>query len=210
MAKRPPILAWDNRPSVLRYRDWTTGRFVSRTAVNAKIRDIINIGEENVKLLTQQLIRMEITPAQWQAAMVDEIKQLHASATMAAVGGEDQATLQYWREAKQRLADQLQRLNNFAAQLEDGSQPLTGQVINRARMYARAARATYENLRHELFQQNGYLWESWQLGDAEHCDGCIEQAGKGWVEIGNLPEIGSQDCLTNCQCSIEYSMEREE
>jgi hypothetical protein len=42
------------------------------------------------------------------------------------------------------------------------------------------------------------------LGVADHCPGCLEQAGLGWQPIGTLDEIGTEECGNNCRCEYEY------
>jgi len=47
----------------------------------------------------------------------------------------------------------------------------------------------------------------WVLGAAEHCPDCLDLAGRGWMPIEELEQVpgdGNTQCLTNCQCSLDY------
>lgn len=37
-----------------------------------------------------------------------------------------------------------------------------------------------------------------------NCNGCEAQAMRGWVAIGELPEIGSQECRMGCHCGKRH------
>lgn len=50
----------------------------------------------------------------------------------------------------------------------------------------------------------GYVEERSVLGIADHCDGCLAEAGKGWRPIGTLLPIGGRDCKARCRCHFEY------
>jgi len=52
----------------------------------------------------------------------------------------------------------------------------------------------------------GYVEERSVLGIADHCDGCLAEAGKGWRPIGTLLPIGGRDCKARCRCHFEYRM----
>lgn len=84
--------------------------------------------------------------------------------------------------------------------------PMTpGRFIARAESYGACvwgyaqeiARATY--VRNQVFDQ-----ERLELGDAEHCPGCLEDSAKGFVPIGSLRSIGDRQCRTNCYCRMVY------
>jgi hypothetical protein len=59
------------------------------------------------------------------------------------------------------------------------------------------ARASYSRAR--VFDQ-----EHLELGEAEHCDECLEDSAMGFVPIGSLRSIGDRLCLTNCHCRLVY------
>jgi hypothetical protein len=84
--------------------------------------------------------------------------------------------------------------------------PMTpGQFIARAESYGAAvwgnaqeiARATYA--REAIFDQ-----EHLELGDAEHCQDCLDDSARGFVSIGSLRNIGDRQCRTNCACRMVY------
>ena len=40
--------------------------------------------------------------------------------------------------------------------------------------------------------------------DADHCEECFQEAGKGWQPIGTLVPVGDRTCRANDQCEFEY------
>lgn len=86
---------------------------------------------------------------------------------------------------------------------------ITGQIVARAKLYAQAARGTYEAVRGRAAAMVGYNEERRVLAAAEHCarsggtPGCPELAGR-WAPIGTLPRIGAATCRSHCRCRFEY------
>lgn len=205
-----PTFAWDDRAN--RYRDALSGRFVSGRAVQEWTNLVINAGEDRVARLTGALYNGNINIREWQSAMVQEIRTLHKAAAKAAVGGDAQMNAHYWGEVGSELKKQYRALENFANQIiqhvADGTPYTQKQLLARARMYERAAHDMFEKLKREMFIAHGWQLERRILGQAEHCDECVEEAGKGWQPIGTLLEIGDTQCMTNCMCHFEYQRER--
>lgn len=86
---------------------------------------------------------------------------------------------------------------------------IAGRLVARAKLYAQAARGTYEAVRGRAAQLVGYTEERRVLAAAEHCarsagtPGCPELAGR-WAPIGTLPRIGAATCRSHCRCRFEY------
>ena len=197
-----PDYTWDTR--ALRYREAASGRFVSQKAITGALNKVITASQGNVEGITQALMDGNITVAEWQTAMAREIKIMHTASTAAAKGGWAQMAQADWGKTGSLIKRQYEYLNSFAADIASGKQPLNGRVMQRARLYAQASRGSYEEMRRREFSNHGYIEERRVLTAAEHCNGCIEQAKRGWQPIGTLDPIGAEECRTNCQCEFEY------
>lgn len=195
-----------------RYMDLTTGRFVSFADVNAALELQVINSEMNIAAVTEQLRAGTINLAEWQLAMEQEIKVIHTASAASARGGWAQMTQADWGWVGQRVRVQYQYLNNFAAQIANGQQPLNGRALQRAKMYAQAGRSTFQEMRRRYTRiYKGAVTEARVLTpNAEHCEGgdnrpgCIELANMGRVPVGTLPPIGAAQCLTFCQCTFRF------
>lgn len=187
-----------------RYRNKSTGRFVGLKAVRNAIDKTIEKSSKSISDLSQQLKKGEISLADWQRAMVQEIKSSHLASTTAGKGGWHQMTASDYGRAGGRIRGQLWYLRRFAKEIEEGKQKLDGTFLRRARMYIEAARETYHlQLRTEM-EAAGMSKERNVLGIADHCDDCKGETAKGWVSIGELSIPGTRQCFKNCKCRLEY------
>ena len=100
----------------------------------------------------------------------------------------------------------LDRFTNDLREKAKRGEPMSPKDIRRAGMYADSARSTAEqSLRSFISEEFGDLSEeSRELGVAEHCDGCVEEAAKGWQPIGTLKPIGSLECGNHCHCKFVF------
>jgi hypothetical protein len=199
-----PDYGWN--PFANRYVNLDTGRFVSSTAVRNALEDVMEVSAINMNTLSQQLVNGEVSLADWQRGMMQQVKLSHTAAAASANGGFAQMTQSDWGFAGSLIRKQYDYLNNFAGQIANGEQGLNGQVIVRADLYGQAARGTFEAQRQRLEVSNGMEEERriLEIKDGANCEGCIEQAELGWQPIGTLDPIGAEECLTNCRCEFEY------
>lgn len=159
----------------------------------------------NLEQLAQQLINGEITVAQWQTAMREFIRVIHREAAGIAMGGMQNVTQSQWGYVGSLVKKQYAYLDNFANDILSNPQAwLNGRLLVRMNLYERAAWGTFEQLIKRQMKAMGYDEERRVLGTADHCKGCLEQAGRGWQPIGSLDEIGAEECVTNCHCIFEY------
>ena len=188
-----------------RYIDLSTGRFVSSSVVRDELELAMQSSKDSMKLISQQLIDGNLSLPEWQLQMMDNIKLAHLNAAMSANGGWAQMSQSDWGFTGAKIKEQYKFLNNYANQIYTGEQSLNGQILVRSNMYGDAARSTFEamRLRYQLFENN-MTEERRVLGQADHCPGCLEQAALGWQPIGELDEIGEEECLTNCHCTKQY------
>ena len=162
-----------------------------------------------------------LNPAQFQAQMRDMVKELHVRMAVFGNDGErDGLTQRDWGIVGRECRNQYAYLNGFAQDVIQRQQlaeagainPQTGEpytmysaayLENRAKLYAKAARATYERIRTEHSGENGDEL-IWTLSPAEHCATCLERDGTvaRRDSIPFWPGIGT-DCQVNCRCSWE-------
>ena len=195
--------AWNETAG--RYIDLTTGRFVPFSDVRDALESVIDAAGENIHTLTQSLLDGQISLADWQLGMLEQIKIEHTAAAAAANGGWAQMSQADWGAAGRIIRDQYAFLDNFAQQIASGDQLLNGTALVRADLYASAARGTFEQMRRRYEKiSNGMQEERRVLGEADHCPGCLDQASMGWQPIGTLDPIGAEECVTHCHCTFKF------
>jgi len=101
---------------------------------------------------------------------------------------------------------QVQFLDQRAAAIIDGSQPLDGTLPARAAQYGSAAWGIAEDTKRVRMAAMGMLWEYSELElEAHHCDECLTENERGWQPIGTLVPIGERECKSGCRCWFRYS-----
>lgn len=155
--------------------------------------------------LARRLIAREISIAQWQIEMREFIRTIHREAALVAAGGVENMTPATWGYLGYLVKQQYQFLDGFAADIMNNPQAwLNGRLLVRMQLYKQAEWATFEAMLRFMKRQEGWTEERRRLGVADHCPGCLEQAGQGWQPINTLAPIGSQQCTTNCHCVFLY------
>jgi len=154
--------------------------------------------------MTERLISGEMNLADWQAAMAREVKYINSVGAFLADGGPENLGVDAASILREQLTSELKYLDNFANQLADGKAPLNRRSVNRAKMYSKAGRSTYERVRRNVAGRYNFDEERRYLGAADHCDCCIIEADRGWQPIGSLIPIGACTCGPNCQCIVVY------
>lgn len=137
--------------------------------------------------------------------MREEIKRTQIASEMLARGGRAQMTAADFGRVGQRVREQYRFLRDFARQLRDGSIRTDGTFLNRAKMYAAAARVAFEESVGDLLANLGYRVEWNVLHPAEHCGVCVSETARGQVPIGSLIPIGQRTCRGNDKCEIRYA-----
>jgi len=188
-----------------RYVDFETGHFVPFSKVRDALEDVMDASAIRMNILTEQLVNGEISLANWQTCMMENIKLAHTAATASANGGWAQVSQSDWGAAGQMIRAQYDYLEKFAGQIASGEQALDGRALVRADLYGDAPRGTFEEIR-QRYQENVLGMDEGRrvLGQADHCDDCLDYAAEGWIPIDDVPAIGDSVCLTRCHCTIEY------
>lgn len=192
-----------NAGSTGRYVNRATGRYVSELTVRADLDQYIANKATRFDALANQLRNREISLADWQLQMRNEMRTAHNAAAMVAKGGKAQMTQADWGRTGRELRSQYEYLDKWAADIASGKAPMDGRLAQRAKLYGNAARGTYEQERRAVAADKGNDEEMRILHAKESCKGCIAIAGY-WAPIGTLPKIGSQECSSNDMCTFEY------
>ncbi len=192
-----------NAGSTGRYVNRATGRYASELSVRADLDTYIANKNAGLDALANQLRNREISLADWQLQMRNEMRNMHNAAAMVAKGGREQMTHADWGRTGRELRFQYGKLDDWAAQIASGEAPMDGRLAQRAKLYGNAARGTYEQERRAMAADKGNDEEMRILHAKESCKGCIAIAGY-WAPIGTLPKLGSQECASNDQCTFEY------
>lgn len=193
---------WDEQTG--RYRHGRSGRFVSRGQARALYDRYTDGVSAAMADATARLAEGRLSLADWERTMRRQIRDAHATAYAMARGGWARMTPSDWGRVGAAVREQYRFLSAFAEGIRSGAVPLKRALVPRARMYAEAARRTHFETERVLMAARGYVEERSVLDIADHCDGCLTEAGKGWRPIGTLLPIGARDCLSRCRCRFEY------
>lgn len=197
-----PGIHWDENAA--RYTDAVTGRFIARSAVRGELDQALDTSAANVQTLTERLRTGGLSVSQWQVAMAREVKSVHTASAALAKGGWAQMTPADWGRTGQKIKTQYTFLGKFAGEVSSGQQRLDGTLGRRAELYSQAGRNTYHAVEQREQARRGMTEERNLLAVSDHCPGCLDADAMGWVPIGELPEVGSRDCLSRCKCEIAY------
>src|SRR5437868_5542047 len=183
-----------------RYRDPETGRFVSKETVRRAAMD----AEERFKAeASKHASRLEtgaISAAVFTTAMALLVKSNLVVMSAIGKGGWRQMSRSDWGSVGAAVKREYGYLRKFAGQLDRLSAP---QINARARMYANAGYVAFSGFLTRTFAVGAYTQARRTLHAAESCSGCESFAGE-WMPIGELPEIGTQECGSRCKCSVDY------
>lgn len=202
MTQHPSQYAYD--PKSLRYRDNTSGKFVSSKQVRASVDQLADAESQTLRAFAQQMLDGDINFAEWQIRSLDTIKRLNVAMALAANGGIDATSASDLGYIGSLVKKQYEYFRGLVADIRKGTQALGGTLLARMGLYGQAGRATY----HDVLQRNakdaGLTEAKRLLGVADHCTGCVSEAAKGWVPIDESAPIGSMECLTNCRCDQQF------
>lgn len=186
-----------------RYID-PAGRMVSSAKVRAELDRALASAERSMAAISQAFSSGQISLSTWRLEMRRLVRNVHLYSAAAAQGGWAQMTQQAYGRVGGLIRFHYSRLNRFAMQLAKGL-PID---LNRVRLYAQAARDTYEWVRGVEMERRGYDEEKNVMDrTADHCigaDSCEEQTDKGWVKRGMLLPVGRRRCTVKCRCRLVY------
>lgn len=171
------------------------------------IEKVIDDTKLRLAVLGQRRAEGTMPTLDWRIAVQNELKRAHIAAALVAHGGVNNLDPSTRGFVGSRLRTQYDFLSRLA--LDTGPGNFDGRAMTRLAMYASAAHNTYEAIRRRDAQTRGQAFERNLIDPAAaHCGECVDLTGRGWVPVGTLPEPGSRTCLTNCRCSLEYSVDQ--
>ena len=197
-----PQYLWNEKAA--QYSDRKTGRFVSRQVIRGQLDKVIDASSQAMKAVSQQLRDGDISLAEWQTAMMQQIKTTHLAGAAMQRGGWQQMTQADFGRVGQIVRKEYGFLRDFAEQIASGEQRLDGTLGRRAGQYGQQGRPTYYQFWDTTAATRGFDEERSILNPAEHCNDCIDQAAKGFQKIGKMIPIGQRQCRSNDRCDKEY------
>jgi HK97 family phage portal protein len=185
------------------------GKFVPLEAVRGAVEETLDGIRGDMRALGAGLESGSVSIPEFQLGMQKLVKQAHLSALAAARGGWDRLTPADYAKVGPTLRDEYKHLNRAVSAVASGDRSVKS-LLGNLDMWAADAGDTFDNATHAMRAEVGHKWERWVLGAAEHCEGCIEQAGRGVVRYGSLPAKGSQPCGSRCHCRKQTARRRKE
>lgn len=195
----------------MRFRDLTTGRWISEREVRDAVDRVADLASRRMGDIAARYRTGQIDTAAWITESQRVIKDSQIASALAAYGGRQQMTPQTWGATGAEIKRQYLYLNRMADDVLSGRQPMNGRLDARARQYGQSARATYENSRRRVANAAPALYfERNHLHASESCDQCRSQSARGPVPIGSLVPVGQRSCRSSCRCTISYSQSMSE
>jgi hypothetical protein len=187
-------------------------------------RNIVGSIRVLMREATDQMRLRVMTVADWHAYMLALVEVLHKLAALAATGDAFEAVPDAERDLERTIAHEAGYLAVFRQHVDQameqnsvadgamgtalaaaaGLAVAAARWVTRAGSYADAGLITFERHRYYLMVATGFTDARRVLNEAEHCDGCLREASKGWVPIGQLVPLGYEQCGQWCKCDVEY------
>ncbi len=128
-----------------------------------------------------------------------------------AISGPDSAAMDHpvVQEAiEAQVAEQLDYLDAFHAEILEESKPLDGTFVSRAELYGGAAWAASQQIQRGVAKKTGIFnfesREHFGVDDNDLCGDCTREIKKGIVPIGTLRVIGDSTCKGMCHCAFNF------
>jgi hypothetical protein len=188
-----------------RYRDQSSGRFVSRRDVLDLLDRQITGAERRLSDLTTAMHEGRIAPGVWAEQMRTEVRRLHSQNAAVGMGGWDRMDARAWGRIGGNLRSDYQRIVQLAHDIVDGKATLP-QALARVHGYVGSARVEFWAAERQNMQpaEGMILIERRRLGVAEHCEDCISFYDSGWQNQEVLPVPGERSrCRSNCRCGLD-------
>ena len=201
-------MAYAFDPKSGRYRDTTTGRWLSRDDVidmaGKSLAASANAADELAALVSSGAL----TPADFGLLARTEIKNEYITQYLLGIGGREQMTPSDWGSLGRMLRDQYHPyLDGFLQDIADGKLS-QAQIEARLRLYTDSAHQAYERAAQKSAVKAGFTEVFWMVdASVENCEVCLAHQADGWQPIADLaerPADGNSPCLSNCACVLLY------
>lgn len=197
-----PEYLWNEK--ALQYTNISTGRFVPRSEITDQLFKVTKRSSDVMRIISQQLRDGNISLADWQMAMMQEIKTTHLAGAAMQRGGWQQMTQADFGRVGQIVRREYGFLHDLANGIESGEIKLDGRILLRASQYGQAGRETNIKFWDLEADKRGFDQERSVLNPAEHCKECVDEDAKGWQPIGQMIPIGRRICRANDKCDKWY------
>lgn len=167
------------------------------------VGSLTNATTDEMMRLVNDVYRGRITVGQFEVSFAATIKDGHLASGMYGAAGRDNVTQAMWGEMGSRIKAEYQYLHDFATGIADGSIS-EAEALRRAGMYGNDINGSYADTRRAVAIDEGFTEERRVPTSAKPCQGCADEAAKGWQPIGTLKEIGETQCGSNCGCDFEF------
>ena len=168
-------MAWQWDARTKRYRDTTSGRYLSPAKMTVLRDRFLDAQGEKARGAAARLATGTRTVTEWQQDLRKCVKQTFVDQYVLARGGRRQMTPRDWGALGQMLREQYGYLNGFAAEVASGA--LTqAQIASRGELYLNSSRQAFEK----------------------------GQAASWGVRLSLVPADGRAECRSNCKCSLKY------
>jgi len=163
---------------------------------------IVSKSADALEDLTQTYVDGKISFEDWAVAMREGVKATHSAMSQLAFGGKEQMGARQRGKLGSLLVQQYGFLSRFLLGVESGQDtPSPG----RSAQYGQSGWISYTESIGQREKYAGMQEErSFLEPDADHCEECFQEAGKGWQPIGTLVPVGERTCRANDQCEFEY------
>lgn len=195
-------------PRLSQYKDKQTGKIVSKAKIlklfdNEKARL-----ETRLVKLSSQLERGDLTIAQWQRQITQELKQSHIRMGLLAGGG---TNVPYTRKLYGAIGNNLKKQQEFLVQfrrdIQKGKYKDNPEKLKwRARLYADSIRESFNDGERIARNQEGFdLAKRILDAGANHCDDCRRYANRGWVPLNEVVRPKTNcECKWRCRCFLAW------
>lgn len=193
-------MKWDGKKR--RYLD-AAGRAVSPQKVRRSVEEATAKASERLSAIAEEYRRGRINAAEWFIQTRDELSGMHTALGMIAHGGKSQMSPARWGTVGQRVRYELDFLRRARARLLSTDVASLGDdFAAKMGMHALAGNRSYEEIVRRREREAGVTHVIRHMTPGDNCDGC--KAAKGEYSIESVPPIGEQDCLSRCNCWLEY------
>lgn len=196
-----PLFSYQYNNNANRWTNPVNGQFVAQAEVISEMRNHQTATYTALDNLTTSLYAGNITTAQWQVGVAQQLKDAHLAQAMYGAGGRANMTATKWGRVGGTLANEYSFLTNFANDIANGTVS-EAQALARIKQYGNATQQSYWR----EFSANSPDLLYWLLSAVRNCPDCIDLAGNSPYTsdtIPTYPGAGVTRCRGNCKCTLE-------
>lgn len=176
------------------------GRFISMQTIRRELHRFENAVAIRMANLAKLLSNGTIDLPEWRERMKTLVGSSHVIMAAVAVGSIAAGARN--PEVQNRIESERKYANGFAEDVEK-KKLSTPTIKARAKSYLIAAAITFAVVEMAVHSKLGYQEARRITTAAESCEDCKAYAYE-WMDIGEMPEIGSLKCGNRCRCYLEY------